>query len=103
MTPVYRGRVKELTLFQPPTRPWKTPNVSPFCTKLECYLRMAEIPYKTASMQIGKAPKGKIPYVELPDGKRMGDSHLIIDHLERALTDEGKPALDAGLSAHDRA
>lgn len=100
---VYRGRVKELTLYQPPTRPWNTPNLSPFCTKLECYLRMAEIPYKAAAMQVGKAPKGKIPYVELPDGTRMGDSQLIIEHLEAGLTAEGKPALDAGLSSHDRA
>lgn len=90
-------------LFQPPTRPWKTPNLSPFCTKLECYLRMVEIPYKTAAMQLGKAPKGKIPYVELPDGTRMGDSQLIIEHLERALTAEGKTALDAGLPDRDRA
>ena len=90
--------MNELTLFQPPTRPWNTPNLSPFCTKLECYLRMAEIPYKTAAMQLGKAPKGKIPYVELSDGTRLGDSQLIIEHLERALTAEGKPALDDGLS-----
>ncbi|HEX8113571.1 MAG TPA: glutathione S-transferase family protein, partial [Kofleriaceae bacterium] len=95
--------MNELTLYQPPTRPWNTPNLSPFCTKLECYLRMAEIPYKTAAMQIGKAPKGKIPYIVLPDGTRMGDSQLIIEHLERALAAEGKPALDGGLSARDRA
>ena len=95
--------MKELTLFQPPTRPWKTPNLSPFCTKLECYLRMAEIPYKTAAMQVGKAPKGKIPYVALPDGTLMGDSHLIIEHLERGLSAEGKPPLDDGLAERDRA
>jgi glutathione S-transferase len=95
--------VQELTLFQPPTRPWKTPNLSPFCSKLECYLRMAEIPYKAAAMQVGKAPKGKIPYVALPDGTMMGDSHLIIEHLERGLSAEGKPALDDGLADRDRA
>jgi glutathione S-transferase len=71
--------------------------------KLEGYLRMAEIPYKTAAMQVGKAPKGKIPYVELSDGKRMGDSQLIIEELERGLVKEGKPALDTGLSSHDAA
>src|SRR6478672_10962672 len=95
--------MNELTLYQPPSRPWNTPNLSPFCAKLECYLRMAEIPYKTAAMRIGKAPKGKIPYVVLPDGKEMGDSQLIIEHLERALAAEGKPALDDGLSPRDRA
>jgi glutathione S-transferase len=95
--------VKELTLFQPPTRPWHTPNLSPFCTKLECYLRIAEIPYRAAAMQIGKAPKGKIPYVELADGTRMGDSQLVIEHLEAGLRAEGKPALDDGLTGADRA
>jgi glutathione S-transferase len=95
--------VTDLTLFQPPTRPWNTPNLSPFCTKLECYLRMAEIPYQAAAMQVGKAPKGKIPYVALPDGTLMGDSQLIIEQLERTLAAAGKPALDAELSARDRA
>jgi glutathione S-transferase len=93
--------MKELTLFQPPTRPWATPNLSPFCTKLECYLRMAEIPYKTAAMQLGKAPKGKIPYIARGDGTLVGDSQLIIEELERGLVAEGKPALDAGLTARD--
>jgi glutathione S-transferase len=95
--------MKELTLYQIPTRPWKTPNVSPFCTKLECYLRMAEVPYKLGAMEIRKAPKGRIPHVVFADGKRMGDSQLIIEELERQLTAEGKPALDAGLSKHDQA
>jgi glutathione S-transferase len=91
----------EITLYQPPTRPWKTPNLSPFCTKLECYLRMTEIPYKAAKMSRSAAPKGKIPYVDFGDGKLVGDSQLIIDELEKRLAAEGKPALDAGLSAHD--
>ncbi|HEU4729320.1 MAG TPA: glutathione S-transferase family protein [Kofleriaceae bacterium] len=95
--------MKELTLYQPPGRPWNTPNLSPFCTKLECYLRMAEIPYKPAAMQIGKAPKGKIPYVARPDGTLVGDSQLIIEELERGLIAEGKPALDTGLAPRDAA
>src|SRR4051812_46451172 len=98
-----RLAMQELTLYQTPTRPWNTPNVSPFCAKLECYLRMAEIPYKAAAMQLGKAPKGKIPYVDFGDGTLMGDSQLIIEELERRLTAEGKPALDADLPARDAA
>lgn len=95
--------MNELTLYQPPTRPWNTPNLSPFCTKLECYLRMAEIPHTVAAMKLGKAPKGKIPYIVMADGTAMGDSQLIIERLERALAAEGKPALDDGMSARDRA
>jgi glutathione S-transferase len=95
--------MKELTIFQPATRPWNTPNLSPFCIKLECYLRMAELPYKTAAMQLGKAPKGKIPYVARADGTLVGDSQLIIEELERGLVAEGKLALDTGLAPRDAA
>ncbi len=92
----------ELTLHQPPTRPWGTPNLSPFCIKLETYLRIAEIPYKLGKFARGDAPKGKIPYVHL-DGKFLGDSQIVIEELERRLAAEGKPALDAGLSPGDAA
>ena len=90
----------EVILHQTPTRAWGTPNLSPFCTKLETYLRMAEIPYKLGKFVRGDAPKGKIPYVRL-DGKLVGDSQLIIQELEKRLAKENKPALDAGMSPHD--
>ena len=92
--------MNEITLHQPPTRAWGTANLSPFCTKLETYLRMSEVPYKLGKFSRGDAPKGKVPYVKL-DGAFMGDSQLIIEELERRLVAEGKPALDSGLSAHD--
>lgn len=87
----------EITLHQPPARSWGSPNASPFCTKLETYLRMAEVPYKLAPMKVGQAPKGKIPYVQM-DGKLVGDSQLIVEEIERKL---GAKALDAGLAARD--
>ena len=92
----------ELTLHQPPTRPWATGNLSPFCIKLETYLRIAEIPYKVGKFSRGDAPKGKIPYVRL-DGKFLGDSQLVIEELEHRLVAENKPALDGGLSPRDAA
>ena len=91
-----------LVLHQPPTRPWGTPNTSPFCAKLETYLRMADIPYTTAPFKRGDAPKGKIPYIADGD-KFVGDSQLIIEDLERKLAAEGKVPLDHGLSNRDRA
>jgi glutathione S-transferase len=94
--------VDEIILHQPPRRSWGSPNASPFCTKLECYLRMAEIPYKPIKADFRKAPKGKIPFVEI-DGKYMGDSQLIIEELERRLAAEGKQPLDRGLSVRDAA
>lgn len=70
-----------VTLYQPPTRPWGSPNLSPFCAKLETYLRIAEIPHDVKSSNFPKAPKGKIPYVKLDDSY-LGDSQLIIERLE---------------------
>jgi glutathione S-transferase len=94
--------MNELTLHQPPTRPWGMPNMSPFCTKLETYLRITEIPHKLAKFARGDAPKGKVPYIHL-DGELIGDSQLIIEELERRLVKDGKPALDTGLSPRDAA
>jgi len=91
-----------ITLHQPPTRPWGTPSLSPFCTKLECYLRMAEIPYKPAAFGRGESPKGKMPYIKIA-GSILGDSQLIIEELERRLAAEGKHPLDEGLTPRDAA
>ncbi len=88
-----------LVLHQPPTRPWGLPNVSPFCSKLETYLRIAEVPYTIGPLKISNAPKGKVPFVSI-DGEMMGDSQLIIEELERRLGDKG---LDHGLGDRDRA
>ena len=77
------------------------PNASPFCMKLETYLRMAQLPFVAPAIslrEIGKAPKGKLPYV--CDGSTvLADSTLIIDYLK---TTYGDP-LDAWLSAEQRA
>lgn len=72
--------------------------MSPFCVKLECYLRVAEIPYELEAANMMKAPRGKVPYVDV-DGTVLGDSQLIIEHLDRL---RGK-SLEDGLSAKDRA
>jgi glutathione S-transferase len=103
LTAVFRARlalVEPIVLHQPPTRPWGTPNMSPFCCKLETYLRMAEVPYTAVAADFRKAPKGKIPFVSIDGGALMGDSQLIIEELERRLGDR---ALDHGLSPRDRA
>lgn len=74
------------------------PNASPFCMKLETYLRMAGLPYQLKNgMHHMKAPKGKLPYIE-DDGRVIGDSGLIIEYLRAT---RGDP-LDAGLSVRDR-
>jgi glutathione S-transferase len=77
---------------------WGIANISPFCIKLESYLRMAGIPYTVNLADFRRAPKGKIPFIE-EDGKLLGDSQLIIEHLKRK---HGDP-LDAKLSAEEAA
>ncbi len=82
-----------ITLHQPPGA-WGLSSMSPFCVKLECYLRMVGLPYQTKKADFRKAPKGKVPFIE-EDGVVLGDSQLIIEHLKRK---HGDP-LDAKLSA----
>lgn len=66
--------------------------------KLECHLRMAEIPYEVRPADLRRAPKGKIPYVEL-DGALVGDSQLVVDALVLRHGDR----LDGALTREQRA
>ena len=80
---------------------------SPFATKLEARLRFAGLRYRIEQGSLGKAPRGKIPYVDIAyDGQQgpvtMGDSTAIV----KQLVDDGACAdLNANLSpvarAHD--
>lgn len=81
-----------LTLYIGPRLPG-VPNASPFCTKLETWLRVAGVPHTVAPWTPFVAPKGKMPSVRV-DGALMGDSQLIIEHLERTRG----ASLDAHLS-----
>jgi glutathione S-transferase len=74
------------------------PDPSPFVTKAELLLKMAGQPYRTDTGGFGKAPKGKLPYIE-DDGVRVGDSTFIRWHLETKYGID----LDRGLSAEQRA
>lgn len=63
------------------SRLWGLPNISPFCMKIETFLRMSNIEYKIRSINNPyKAPKGKLPFIK--DGeKTVPDSELIINYL----------------------
>ncbi len=86
-----------ITLHQGPAA-WGIPNISPFAVKLETWLRMAELPYQVRPADMQRAPKGKTPYVDI-DGRKMGDSQLIIEHLQRVHGDK----VDAHLTPEARA
>lgn len=69
-----------LKLYQFP-KPKKFPNFSPFCVKLETYLKIAGIPYEPKyTINLKKNPKKKMPYIEL-DGEIIGDSTIIVNKL----------------------
>ncbi len=86
-----------ISLYQPPGA-WGLPSGSPFGVKMETWLRMAGLPYEVKKgMPVG-APKGKVPYIE-HEGRKMGDSQLIVEHLTRT----HGVTLDAGLTDDERA
>jgi len=77
---------------------WGLPDLSPFVTKLDAYLRMVELPYKTVRANYWEAPKGKLPAIE-DNSKKLGDSSLIIEYLKATYGDK----LDGRLSPRDHA
>ncbi len=69
-----------LTLYQFPA-PWAVFSASPFCAKLEAFLRWQHIPYQSVIVsRLKQAPMGKVPYIS-DDNGMMGDSDLIIEYL----------------------
>src|SRR5213594_3395544 len=77
---------------------WGLPDLSPFVTKLDVYLRMVTLHYKIIRGNYLEAPKGKLPAIE-DNGKKLGDSSLIIEYLKATHGDK----LDNRLSSRDRA
>jgi len=74
-------------------------DASPFVLKLETYLRLAGIEYKTTEeSDPRKAPKGKMPFIKDGD-KTVADSSIIITYLK----DKYGDPLGKGLSAEQRA
>lgn len=90
--------MSELVVHEIPSA-WGLPSVGPFCLKLETYLRMVGIPYRTViDATPFRAPKGKLPWIE-HEGKKLGDSGLIIEYLENRFGCDA----DACLSDNERA
>ena len=69
------------------------PNVSPFCTKVEAYLRLHKIPHVIRYPLRPKSKNERFPYIEI-DGEEVEDSHEIMKRL-MAMTGEQPPAGDA--------
>lgn len=76
---------------------WGLPSGSPFCAKIETYLRMVGLRYETVNdADVRKAPKHKFPVIQ-DDGRRVADSGFIVEYLKATYGDP----LDARLSASD--
>lgn len=73
---------------------------SPFCIKVELYLRAAGLDYRSECgiEYLRKAPKKKLPYIE-DNGNVIADSALIIDYLKATYGD----TLDSELTGEQKA
>jgi glutathione S-transferase len=89
-----------ITLYQF-IRAWGLPDISPFVTKVDCYLRMTGLPYELVQFpltELAKTLKSKLPIIE-DQGRRVADSGFIVDYLKATYGD----TLDGHLSPRDRA
>jgi len=80
---------------------WGLPDVSPYVSKTDCYLRMSGIPFKLETLHQGdltKTPKGKLPVID-DDGTIVADTVLIEMYLKKKYGD----VLDTDLSPRQRA
>ena len=78
-------------------RTWGIPNLSPFCCKVETYLRFARIDYETEAVLPTAAPKGKLPYI-VDNNITLADSRFIIRHLKSTYQDLDDELTDTNLA-----
>jgi len=69
-------------LHQLPKLIGKEYSCSPFCIKVELYLKAMNLSYENNfSLELNKSPTSKMPFIE-EAGRKFADSNLIITHLE---------------------
>lgn len=75
------------------------PSLSPFCEKLEAFMRLAQIPYKRHVCNSPMmSPTGRLPLI-IHNGQCIADSELIIEYLTGAF----QVGMDASLTKEQRA
>lgn len=71
-----------ITLHQYPPA-FNLPSLSPFCIKVEFFLKVAQVPYQVKVERNPKrGPKGKMPFI-VDNSVSIADSSIIIEHLLR--------------------
>lgn len=81
-----------LTLIQFP-RALGVMNASPFCMKVEVFLKLAGLPYRVDDRQLPmRLPKGKLPALR-DDDTLVCDSQAILEYLQQRYRDQLPPAL----------
>jgi len=89
--------VSDLVVHQLPGA-WGLPSISPFCLKLDLYLRIVKVPFRVVVDGTPfRGPKGKLPWIE-HDGKKIADSGFAIEYVERTFGCDA----NAGLSPAER-
>lgn len=78
-------------------RAFGLPDASPFVVKTMLLLKMAQLPYTTNRKGLGRAPKGKLPYIQ-DAGESVADSTFIRWHIEKKYGVD----FERGLSAQQR-
>lgn len=74
------------------------PSLSPYCLKVETWLRLAGLKYENVDHKMKfRSKKGQLPFIEL-NGEEIADSQIIIKELTQKFNND----LDAALSAEQR-
>lgn len=60
---------------------WGLSSLSPFCIKVEVFLKLARLPYEVkVELNPSKGPKGKMPFIKV-ENQLVADSNFILNHL----------------------
>lgn len=75
---------KDVVILHQFPRSQNVPSMSPFCLKVETWLRMASVKYENEFGYLGRSPKGQVPWITL-NGVEVSDSQFSIEYLTQNL------------------